>query len=369
MTVAHALIVGFPVGDTDNPDIWHVRDGVVTASGALSDIEDIIAGEDMADAVIVAVVPPAQARCIWLSFPDLEPRQAEGVAKLRVHDQSVGIVHAVARHINGDIVLSAAIAPAVMEYGLLHLAVYGLNPDIIIPAGLMIDAPAEGFVRAIIGGAAVLRGATLAIPDEPALHTLLVGAAEIRDIDAASTQSMMVAAAQYPALNLRDGIFAKRDQRVLATPLQRKWIVRLAAGLLLATIMLAITIYAKYSVAADDEDSRALAAAQKIDPAITDITQAEAQLARTLQQKGMASGSFSPLSAGLWRAVKAAPNVSVRELRYGEDGLLSVVLAAPDAESINKTLLAVQSDGFRITATPRQDSSGATLVDLTVRMP
>ncbi|HEV7233851.1 MAG TPA: hypothetical protein VGN36_06360, partial [Sphingorhabdus sp.] len=62
-------------------------------------------------------------------------------------------------------------------------------------------------------------------------------------------------------------------------------------------------------------------------------------------------------------------NVSVRELRFGADGILTVVLAAPDANSVNRALIAIQQDGYRVTATPRQDTSGATLVDMTMRMP
>ena len=61
--------------------------------------------------------------------------------------------------------------------------------------------------------------------------------------------------------------------------------------------------------------------------------------------------------------------MSVRELRYGADGILNVVLAAPDANAVNRALIAIQQDGYRITATPRQDASGATLVDMTMRMP
>ena len=85
--------------------------------------------------------------------------------------------------------------------------------------------------------------------------------------------------------------------------------------------------------------------------------------------EGIAKGRFAPLSAGLWRSVKASPNVTVRELRYGADGIMTVVLAAPDTPSIQTALTAIQQDGYKITATPRIDSSGATLVDLTMRMP
>jgi len=112
-----------------------------------------------------------------------------------------------------------------------------------------------------------------------------------------------------------------------------------------------------------------LAAAQKVDPSIQDINQAESALTNALNRKGIVQGSFTPLSAALWRSVKASPNVSVREMRFTPDGILSVVLAAPTADNINKTLLGIQQDSFRITATPRQDASGSTLVDITMRIP
>jgi general secretion pathway protein L len=133
--------------------------------------------------------------------------------------------------------------------------------------------------------------------------------------------------------------------------------------------MLTILTLAKYWSATNYENERALAAAQKIDPAIQDIDQAESALANALNQRGLVQGNFAPLSAALWRSVKASPNVSVRELRFTPDGILSVVVAAPTADNINRTLLAIQQDGFRVTATPRQDASGSTLVDVTVRMP
>lgn len=369
MTLAHALIVGLPTTDRNNPALWHVRDGIVISSGNLADIAEVLNGTDIGDAVVMAVVPPAQARCIWQSFPDLQPRQAEGVARLKAAEQSIGPVHAVSRHLDGDMVITTTIAPTTMDYALLTLAGAALNPDIVIPAGLTLDAPAEGVSRAVIDGEAILRTATLVAPDEAALRTLLVGDAEVKDIDTEAALAMLIAAAQYPALNLREGIYAKREQRVWATAEQRIWIKRLSAALIAATLLLAVVWLAKYWLATDAENDRALAAAQKIDPAITDIEQAEAQIDRSFQQRGLSSGRFGSLSAGLWRAIKSTPNVSVRELRYGDDGIMSAVLAAPDANSINTALLAIQRDGFRITATARQDTSGATLTDLTVRMP
>ena len=165
MTLAHALIVGLPATDHANPSLWHIRDGIVISSGRLADIAEVLDGADIGDAIVMAIVAPAQARCIWSSFPDLEPRQAAGVARLQAVEQSIGSVHAVSRHLDGDIVVTANIAPATMDYGLLALAATGLNPDIIIPAGLTLDAPADGFICAVVDGKPVLRGAKIAAPE------------------------------------------------------------------------------------------------------------------------------------------------------------------------------------------------------------
>ena len=357
------VITRFPVAATDDPMVYRVTDGQWHDGVALSDFIP-----DIADAKVMAMVSPTETRCVWTTLQDLEPRQAEGVAKLRATEQSLGLVHTAARYIVDDVVVTATIAPAVMQDGLNHLALRGLNPDIVIPFGLAIDA-AEQTAKAEFDGDTVLRGNRFVIPDEAVFRDLLVGDTNVDEIDTGKLRDMLLAACDHPLVNLREGLFAKRERKVWATAEQRKWIICLTAALFAATLLLGVVTLAKYWSATTAENDRALAAAQKIDPSIQDITQAEAQLDRALQQKGLAQGRFAPLSAGLWRAVQSAPNVSARELRFGNDGILTVVLAAPDAGSINKALLAIQQDGFRITATPRQDSSGATLVDLTMRMP
>jgi general secretion pathway protein L len=357
------LITLLPSGIADDPPLWRVEDGVWQDAGQLS---EYLGAEDGVTAV--AIVRAEDARCIWSALPDLEPRQAEGVARLQTSEQSLGAVHLVARHIGDDRVLCAAIDPARMEYGLERLLFHGINPDVVIPLGLTIEAGGDHVNEIDFGDARALRGADFAIPDEAAFRQLFVRDTPVAVLDEAATRDALFAASLDPLLNLRSGAFAKRERIVLATAEQRKWIKRLAVALFATTLMLGLVSWAKYRSAANAENERALAAVQRIDPAITDIEQAETQLARAMQQKGMANGRLAPLSAGLWKAVKASPNVSVRELRFAEDGILLAVLAAPNADAINRALIAIQQDGFRITATPRQDTSGATLVDLSMRM-
>lgn len=358
------IVTRFPAHEFDDPTVWRVFDGEWLDEGALS---EFVATE--AEATILAIVAPADARCTWMALPDLEPRQAEGVARIRALEHSLGNPHAVARHVGGNRVVAATIASAAMEQGLARLILRGINPDIVIPMGLVVEANPGQVARAEFDGTTVLRGGEFAVPDEAVFRDLLIGDLDVEDVNTQAMGAMLLKTSQRPMLNLREGIFAKRERIEWLTTTQRKWVFRLLAGLVVASVLIGLVTWAKHQSAISAENERALAAAQKIDPSINDITQAEAAIDRALAQKGLAKGRFAPLSAGLWRSVKSSPNVTVRELRYGADGMLTVVLAAPDSNSVNKALIAIQQDGYRITATPRQDTSGATLVDLTVRMP
>lgn len=358
------VITRFPTSEQDDPSVFRVIEGVWQDAGVLSNFVPTVD-----DVTVMAVVAPEDVRCHWFTLPDLQGRQAETVAKLRAAEQSLGLVHISAGADYDDVVATATIAPEVMQRGLARLGARGLNPDIVLPFASLVRTHTDGVFRAEMDGLSVLRGAQFAIPDEAVLRDLFIGDAQLENMDSDSIRSMLLSASAAPLLNLREGNFAKRDQAVWVTAEQKFWVRRLLAALLIVTMMLTIATLAKYWTATASENDAALAAAQKIDPAIQDIDQAESMLAASLNRQGKTQSSFSPLSAAVWRSVKAAPNVSVRELRYTPDGILTVVLAAPTADNINNALVTIQQDGFRITATARQDTTGATLVDMTVRMP
>ena len=358
------VITRFPTSEMDDPSVFLITEGVWQDAGALSNF--VLTVEDV---TVMALVAAEDVRCTWFALPDLEGRQAESVAKLRAAEQSLGLVHSSAGVDYDDVVATATIAPEVMQRGLDCLGARGLNPDIVLPFALVARFHSEGIFKADMGGMSVLRGPQFAIPDEAMLRNIFIGDAPIETIDAETIRSMLVTSSAAPLLNLREGMFAKRERTVWMTAEQRTWGRRLLTALLIVTILTTFITLAKYWTATASENETALAAAQKIDPAIQDIEQAESMLAASLNRQGKAQGGLTPLSAALWRSVKASPNVSVRELRYASDGILTVVLAAPTADNINKALVTIQQDGFRITATPRQDTTGATLVDMTVRMP
>jgi general secretion pathway protein L len=358
------VITRFPTSDRDDPTVFRVIDGIWQDAGALSDFVPMVE-----DRTVMTVVASEDVRCQWFTLPDMQGRQAESVAKLRATEQSLGLVHCSAGADYDDVVATATIGSEVMQRGLDMLGARGLSPDIVLPFALSLPVHSDGVFRAEMDGLSVLRGAQFAAPDEVVLRDLFIGDAHIEIIDPDSLRSMLVSASAAPLLNLREGVFAKRERAIWISPEQKIWVRRLLTALLVVTMLITLATLAKYWTATASENDAALSAAQKIDPAIQDIDQAESMLAASLNRQGKTQGSFGPLSAALWRSVKASPNVSVRELRYTPDGILTVVLAAPTADNINKALVTIQQDGFRITATPRQDTTGATLVDMTVRMP
>jgi general secretion pathway protein L len=355
------LITMLPSGDADDPIIWRADENGWQEVSLLSEYPDNY------DLPVMAIVRQEDVRCVWSALPDLEARQAESVARLHLAEQSLGPVHTASSHI-GEAVVSAAIAPATMEYGLGRMLAKGISPDVVVPLGLAVPPEPEAVLRFAFADAVAMRGMDFAIPDESVFHTMLVGNAPQREVAGRELEAALYAASQSPILNLRSGAFAKRTRTVFATAGQKMWIKRLLVALVGATVLLGMVTWAKYRSATSAENERALAAAQRIDPSIKDIAQAEILLVRAVQQKGIGTGDLGPLSAGLWKAVKASPNVTLRELRYGNDGILLAVMAAPNADAINRALIAVQQDGFRVTATPRQDNSGATLVDFSMRM-
>ena len=109
------------------------------------------------------LVPPAALVTLhWMAYPDLPPRQGRAAARLAV--LASGLLPAdqlfAAVDENDDPSAPHLIALASrsdMQHWMLWAQNHGLDPDIIVPAPLLIEAPEQGLGRAMIGGAAVLR--------------------------------------------------------------------------------------------------------------------------------------------------------------------------------------------------------------------
>src|SRR3546814_15420003 len=109
------------------------------------------------------LVPPASLTVLhWISYPDLPVRQGRAAARLAAMAGGVASADSLfaATDRNDDPArphLVAITARRDMQHWLLWAPHHGLKPNLIVPAALVLPAPATGFSRGQMGGVSVLR--------------------------------------------------------------------------------------------------------------------------------------------------------------------------------------------------------------------
>ncbi|WP_066517441.1 type II secretion system protein GspL [Sphingobium cloacae] len=371
MSGKDALIVALPDGAGAEPLWMHVADGAVAQRGAGANWLAACGLAELPSGMAVMLVPPAPLVTLhWASHPDLAPRQGQAAARLEAlaggiapADQLFAVADG-----NNDPArphLVALAARSDVQHWLLWAQHHGLDPDLIVPAPLLLPEPEEGFARGIVGGAAVWRGRDVAFGEDMALPEI-VGEARVRDVGPAQVETLAIAALERPPLNLRQGDFAKRARREW----DRQALGRIAlwSGLvLLASLLIAVIGVVKEYGAASRLDAESLALAREVVPGAADAAAAESEMDRQLAARGAGGYAFTAPVSALMSAMQDAPGVSITALSRDADGMIRATLAAAKADDINSVLLALQAAGFTITATPSQDPGGRTLADITVR--
>jgi general secretion pathway protein L len=375
MSVSNGLIVFLPSDGDDTLPWWHWEDGAIIARGyADLQADDTIFPSGFSGLQVMAIAPTAKAVVRWIDMGDMPPKQAETAARLKVAGESLGLaehVHVVSafQESSGEMsssVMTASISSQQLQYGLDQLAKYGFDPDVVIPAGLILPASGDTFVSAQIGNDRVLRGPRIILPDEPELRAAYAIGDDITVLDNAAADDALLYAATNPALNLRNGVFSKRSKGGPITVRQWKILATLVAAGLCFSFLLAAATYWQYDRGVARENAAALNAVRKIAPSAVDIESAQAVLDKALAKRGAGQGLTGPMAA-LYSILKRNEGVTVRDLRYSQDGILTTTLAAPTIDPINATLVSLQQQGYKITATPRQDASGLAMADISMR--
>lgn len=369
MSTPERLLVTLPPTDDAEPYVWAIAGDDVIGEGRHSDLQAKIDLSDLTDVPVIGIISATQSSLRLVAAKGLEPRQELAVARIDAQQTALGVAHiATALSTDGRVLVATANSAAV-DRGLERLAAMGLWPNTVVPAAALVSPPEGEVWHVDLAGDAFLRSASIACPDEAALRVALFGSAEPVVPDDDQLAAALALLSLNPAPDFLEGRQQKRQSRFALDSNQWLWLKRLTLLACLLLLASGIAYWAKLQWAISAENELAVTAAQKVDPAITDIAQADARLDAALARKGVSSGRTSMLAAIVWQSVRTAENVTINDLRVGKDGMLSATLAAPDANGANAVLLAIQRAGYTITATPRRDQSGLTLVDLTVRMP
>lgn len=289
------------------------------------------------EAVRSLVVPGSEVAIHWLELAEgLTEAQAAAAARLMLADASaepLSEMHvAVGRPERG-------LTPVALAPKALMAQWVASDPDLIVPSPFLLRPPAEGLVRRETESVPDYRGEAAAFSVEPELAALVVGDAPVREIGEAEYEAGLAEALADPALNLRQGMFARRRQWRLDRGAARR-VAWLVVAFVAASLVLQVATILRYSFAADRLEAEAAALAASAPPGAE-------------SRPGLA-----PLASVLFAAVRATPNVELVRVDYRPDGSLSALVTTDGAATLDALRRNAEASGARIEVGPAQ-SGGA----------
>lgn len=343
---------------------WHVLDGEIVSSGT---------GEEWLSFAtrkrsLIGIAPVAQVRLSFSEKPSsaTTQRQAEAVARVAAVNASLGHdekLHAASAVTADGSVMTAVADRAAMTSWLDWARQLGADPNHVVPAGAILPL-SERWTAAAFGEDLVVGRRGIVLPDEPELTAAIVGDSQIETLNDEEVRGALANAAEAPPINLRTGRFA-RGRRIVIERSRIRELALLAALIPLVVLAWAFVTIFKIERSTDQLDSETVAVATATLGRPVTIDAAEGALVERVG--GSAAGGLMPPLTAVYQALQPEQSVSLTSLSYAPDGTLSVTFAAPTVEAVNRVLVAVQRDGYPMTAVPRRSPDGRSMVDATVR--
>jgi len=286
----------------------------------------IVEGEEVGR---LRVVPGDEVAIHWLDIAEgLAPAQAAAAARLMLADASAAPLADMHVAVGGR--ENGLTAVAVTPNARMEEWVAG-DPDIILPSPFLLIPPEEGFLRHDGEGAPDYRGLAAAFSVEPNLAAMLIGDAPVLAADQAALDDGLAEALAAPALNLRQGAFAKRRQFRVEQGYARR-IFTYAAALAAISLLVPVATIFVTTFAAD---------------------RLEAETAALSQGGGPTSSgtrSFGSVAALLFEAIRSTPNAELVRLDYRADGSLAAGLQIDNAATLAALRARAEASGLRIEA-------------------
>lgn len=344
---------------------WHVADGEIVGSGASGEWVALAASGERKR---VALAPAGSVR-VSLAEPTsgaATARQAAAIARVAAIEESLGddeALHAVSGAANGGPVMTAVVDNGVMLAWLDWATELGVDPHQVVPLGALLPL-SDSWVAASFGSEHLVARGGVVMPFEPELASWVIGDEQVATLGEAEQRLALVRAAEAPPLDLRAGRFARR-RRISLDRARIRELVLLAALIPLITLAWALVVIARMDRETDRLNAETLTIAEATLGRPVALESAESELAQRIGGSAY-GGLMAPLTA-LYDALQAEQSVSTTDVSYRGDGTLSATLAAPTIDAVNRVLIALQRNGYRVTAVSRQSPDGRAMVDTTVR--
>jgi general secretion pathway protein L len=365
--MADTILFALPVApDRDRRDThwWHVVDGELVSAGSGDEWLNFVGRRRN----LIGIAPASLVRLNFTERPSsaTTDRQAETAARVAAVNASLGddeTLHSASSVAQDGSIVTAVAEKKAMTAWLDWTRGLGAEPNRVVPAGALLPI-AEQWTTAKFGDDHVIGRRGTVLPDEPDLTATLVGDASIETLNDEEIRSALANAAEAPLIDLRTGRFAYRRRLAIEGGRVRELAV-LAALIPLVVLAWALVSIFKLERSTDKLNSETISVASAALGKPVTIETAESELAQ--RAGGSASGGLLPPLTATYQALQPEQSVSATTLSYAPDGTLSVTLAAPTPNEVNRVLLTLQRNGYRVTAVPRQSPDGRSMVETTVR--
>ena len=346
--VGTSSLLAFVDGGADAPPTlgrWLLLDG-----GAVVERGEAAEGLPAAARTLLAV-PGDQVSIHWLELAaGLAPAQAAAAARLMLGEASaepMSTLHVAIGRAEAGRTPAALVPLGRMEQWLAAAAAAGLDPASIVPEPLLIPVPETGFLRRDHDEVADYRAPGAAFTLEPELADALVGDAPVEALDQAGFEAGIGPAVASPALDLRQGPFARRRHwRVERQRLRR--IVLFAILLALLTLVVQVATILSYTFAADR-------------------LQAEADALAGAGAGPAAGPGFGITAAALFAAVRDTPQAEISSLDYRSDGTLVATVSADGPATLAALQERISASGLSVTPGQSRTAGGRMSTELTLR--
>ena len=301
---------------------------------------------------VVLAVPGTDVTLHWLELDgDLTAVQAAAAARLRIAEESpepVSDLHVAAGRVERGLTCVAVVPVERMSAWIASARALGIEPDIILPAPLLLMAPGEGLVRHAEGPVPDYRGVARAFSLEDDLAKLLVADAAVTDVDDGAREAGFGPALAAPPINLRQGVFARRREWAIDWPRVRR-MAALAAVLLLLSLAIQLVIIMRTTFAADRVQAEA-----------TELRRAT---------PGTVRMAYAPIAGVLFEAVRDTPNVTLTQVVYQPDGTLRASLLADTPATMDLVRGRIEARGLQAVGALPTDMGGRAALQMTIRRP
>ena len=305
---------------------------------------------------VVLAVPGTDVTMHWLELAEtLTPAQAVAAARLQIAEESaepIGDMHVAAGRRENGLTAIALVPSARMTEWMDKAGPLAVEPDVILPAPMLLMPPGEGLVRYRGGEVPDYRGTARAFSLEDELAELVLGDLRVTDIEDELREAGLAPVLADPPINLRQGPFARRRQVVIDWG-RTQWLLTLALILLMASLAIEIVTIVRTNIAAAQYEREAIAARQ---PAGTGRPGARPAAAR-----------YGAIAGALFEAVRETPAAELTQMVYQPDGALRASLLADSQATLDSLRARIETRGMQAAGGLPTNLGGRAAGDITIR--